>query len=311
MVKRGAALLLLWLYAVASFIHHPPAFNIRSNRSPHTHYTTRSHVIHRATMSAVSMSAVSADLDQLPVEILQALTASERGPQGVASVLHQLLRACRIIGTALRDGEYTSSLTGTENVFGDKQLDIDVQADRVLFECLTRSGVVHVAASEENPTEIDCGYRHGGGSAAGGGGDSGSGSSSNSGSSGSSGSGSGSISSSGISSSSSGSGSGGSSSSSSSSSSGGFSVAFDPLDGSSVVDANFAVGTIAGIWPGKGLLGRVGREQSASLMCIYGPRVTMALALNGHVTTSGEGVSVELTMEKGRWVVTNRRFIGE
>jgi hypothetical protein len=41
----------------------------------------------------------------------------------------------------------------------------------------------------------------------------------------------------------------------------GFSVAFDPLDGSSIVDANFAVGTIVGVWPGDGLLGRKGREQ--------------------------------------------------
>ena len=30
----------------------------------------------------------------------------------------------------------------------------------------------------------------------------------------------------------------------------GYSVAFDPLDGSSVIDTNFAVGTIWGIWPG-------------------------------------------------------------
>ena len=30
----------------------------------------------------------------------------------------------------------------------------------------------------------------------------------------------------------------------------GYSVAFDPLDGSSIIDTNFAVGTIWGIWPG-------------------------------------------------------------
>lgn len=41
----------------------------------------------------------------------------------------------------------------------------------------------------------------------------------------------------------------------------GYSVAFDPLDGSSIVDANFAVGTIMGIWPGNGLLNRKGKEQ--------------------------------------------------
>jgi sedoheptulose-bisphosphatase len=32
----------------------------------------------------------------------------------------------------------------------------------------------------------------------------------------------------------------------------GYSVGFDPLDGSSIIDANFAVGTICGIWPGAG-----------------------------------------------------------
>lgn len=40
-----------------------------------------------------------------------------------------------------------------------------------------------------------------------------------------------------------------------------FSVAFDPLDGSSIIDANFAVGTIVGIWPGQGLVNRIGRDQ--------------------------------------------------
>jgi sedoheptulose-bisphosphatase len=41
----------------------------------------------------------------------------------------------------------------------------------------------------------------------------------------------------------------------------GYSVAFDPLDGSSIVDANFAVGTIMGVWPGSTLLHRKGKEQ--------------------------------------------------
>ena len=41
----------------------------------------------------------------------------------------------------------------------------------------------------------------------------------------------------------------------------GFSVAFDPLDGSSVVDTNFSVGTIFGVWPGDKLTGITGRDQ--------------------------------------------------
>ena len=42
----------------------------------------------------------------------------------------------------------------------------------------------------------------------------------------------------------------------------GFSVAFDPLDGSSIVDTNFTVGTIFGVWPGDKLKGITGREQA-------------------------------------------------
>ena len=84
----------------------------------------------------------------------------------------------------------------------------------------------------------------------------------------------------------------------------GFSVAFDPLDGSSIVDANFAVGTIVGIWPGNGLLNRTGREQAASLVVQYGPRVTVALALNSASTASGEMHSLELSMRPDGWVVS-------
>ena len=44
----------------------------------------------------------------------------------------------------------------------------------------------------------------------------------------------------------------------------GFSVAFDPLDGSSIVDTNFSVGTIFGIWPGDKLKGITGASRFAS-----------------------------------------------
>merc|ERR1712182_195149 len=59
----------------------------------------------------------------------------------------------------------------------------------------------------------------------------------------------------------------------------GFSVAFDPLDGSSIVDTNFAVGTIFGAWPGADLKGITGRDQAAAGMIVYGPRTVFCLAL--------------------------------
>ncbi|CAM9278789.1 unnamed protein product, partial [Choristocarpus tenellus] len=86
-----------------------------------------------------------------------------------------------------------------------------------------------------------------------------------------------------------------------------YSVGFDPLDGSSIIDANFAVGSIFGIWPGKGLCGRLGREQVASCMSTYGPRTTMALALGGEVT-GGDPVAFEVTFVGSKWMVTCDRF---
>lgn len=56
-------------------------------------------------------------------------------------------------------------------------------------------------------------------------------------------------------------------------------MAFDPLDGSSIVDTNFSVGTIFGVWPGDKLTGITGREQAAAGMGIYGPRTVFCIAL--------------------------------
>ncbi len=55
-------------------------------------------------------------------------------------------------------------------------------------------------------------------------------------------------------------------------------VAFDPLDGSSIVGANFAVGSIFGIWPGDELIGRKGSEQAAAVYAVYGPRTVLVVA---------------------------------
>jgi fructose-1,6-bisphosphatase I len=66
-----------------------------------------------------------------------------------------------------------------------------------------------------------------------------------------------------------------------------YSVAYDPLDGSSLVDVNLAVGTIVSIYSGCDLL-QPGRNQVAAMYILYGPRVSM-------VYTVGDGVH-EFTM---------------
>lgn len=63
-----------------------------------------------------------------------------------------------------------------------------------------------------------------------------------------------------------------------------YSLGCDPLDGSSIIDANFAVGSIYGIWPGTTLVGRTGRDQVAAAVALYGPRTVLAIALPNTTT---------------------------
>jgi sedoheptulose-bisphosphatase len=58
----------------------------------------------------------------------------------------------------------------------------------------------------------------------------------------------------------------------------GFSVAYDPLDGSSIVGAAWAVGAIFGVWPGRGLVGRPGRDQAAAAYGVFGSRTLLVVA---------------------------------
>lgn len=57
-----------------------------------------------------------------------------------------------------------------------------------------------------------------------------------------------------------------------------FFVGYDPLDGSSIISTNFAVGSIFGIWPGATCIGQRGDAIEASVIVQYGPRCIMLLA---------------------------------
>jgi len=84
-----------------------------------------------------------------------------------------------------------------------------------------------------------------------------------------------------------------------------FSASFDPLDGSSLVDVNLAVGTIFGIWKGKGFMGKTGRDLVAAGYAIYGPRTTFVIAIDSNPT--------EFTLQvNGEWLQTIEKMeIGE
>lgn len=61
-----------------------------------------------------------------------------------------------------------------------------------------------------------------------------------------------------------------------------FSIAFDPLDGSSILPTNFAVGTIIGIWHSPSLVATSGQSLVAALAAVYGPRTTVYLTTPAH-----------------------------
>lgn len=75
-----------------------------------------------------------------------------------------------------------------------------------------------------------------------------------------------------------------------------YTVVYDPLDGSSLVEADFAIGSIFGIYHGHGFVGKCAREQVAALYCLYGPRTIL-------VYCASNGVHAFLLNEVGEFIL--------
>ena len=76
-----------------------------------------------------------------------------------------------------------------------------------------------------------------------------------------------------------------------------FGVVMDPLDGSSLIDVNLAIGTIIGICPGQVL--DKGSRLIAALYILYGPLTTLTY-------TTGRGVHEFVLDDAGEFVLRNR-----
>ncbi|KFG81950.1 sedoheptulose-1,7-bisphosphatase [Metarhizium anisopliae] len=71
-----------------------------------------------------------------------------------------------------------------------------------------------------------------------------------------------------------------------------YTVAFDPLDGSSIIAPNWSVGTIIGIWEGRSALSQPpSQKQVAAILGVYGPRTTAVVAIR---TPGAEPVCFEM-----------------
>jgi len=100
-----------------------------------------------------------------------------------------------------------------------------------------------------------------------------------------------------------------------------YTVCWDPLDGSSIVDNNWAVGTMIGIWGSKsgskvgdnnGMLGATGRHQVTSMVALYGPRTTVLVALDDGVYEFSYGCTPEGCMSSdgtfAPWICSRARI---
>lgn len=76
-----------------------------------------------------------------------------------------------------------------------------------------------------------------------------------------------------------------------------FGIVIDPLDGSSLIDVNLAVGTIIGIYPGSVL--EPGNTMIAAMYILYGPLTTLTM-------TTGNGVHDFVMDEKDDLILTQR-----
>lgn len=83
-----------------------------------------------------------------------------------------------------------------------------------------------------------------------------------------------------------------------------FSVAFDPLDGSSIIGSNFAVGSIFGIWKHRGFLGQSGRGMVGAAYAVYGPRTIMVCA--SQTSTGAMTVDEYVLYDHSTWKIHKR-----
>ncbi len=81
-----------------------------------------------------------------------------------------------------------------------------------------------------------------------------------------------------------------------------YTLVFDPLDGSSLVDANLAIGSIFGIYEKTDLIGKKPRDQVGALYLVYGPRTILVYA-------AGKGAHAFYLNEVGEFILLQKNLL--
>lgn len=82
-------------------------------------------------------------------------------------------------------------------------------------------------------------------------------------------------------------------------------MTYDPLDGSSIIDTNFSIGSIYSIWPTneKKLIGEKLGGQVNAVLVIYGPRTTAILY------NANQQKVQELTLVEKDWIISHDHLV--
>lgn len=80
-----------------------------------------------------------------------------------------------------------------------------------------------------------------------------------------------------------------------------YTVVFDPLDGSSLVDCNLAIGSIFGVYEGPKLIGKTPRSQVAAVYVVYGARTVL-------VYSAGKGAHAFFLNEVGEFILLQKNL---
>lgn len=88
--------------------------------------------------------------------------------------------------------------------------------------------------------------------------------------------------------------------------SGKYIVTFDPLDGSSIIDTNFTIGSIFAIWPKGDLNEMTGRDIVGGALALYGSR-TCLIYYNPETQTVDEAI-LQLVDKDYKWVVSRENL---
>ncbi|KAI1366647.1 sedoheptulose-1,7-bisphosphatase [Xylaria arbuscula] len=165
------------------------------------------------------------------VESLRRATG-DANPSLTNAVIPSLLRGIARTASALRRA-HSVETAGSDNAFGDAQLNVDVLAEEFFRQELAACPAVVTASSEEDPVESDMSTTTTTDNNA----------------------------------------------NADNNDDDVYAVAFDPLDGSSIIGPNWSVGSILGVWEGRSAVNQDPRKQVAAVLGVFGPRTTAVVAV--------------------------------